>query len=175
LNLFGASAVIDGCTGDRPMAEPALDRPGEPAHLCPSSSARTRSCTAKSRRSWSCATPGTARAGSMPSRALRPRPASMGVTGGMVGAVDPDNWGAIRGRWGRRKESPRMSQGAFGREPSCIGISRRIADARSGTNGASDQGACRFPSRHPRTLSRRRSSGLVDLVRPIAQDLRYSG
>jgi hypothetical protein len=36
---------------------------------------------------------------------------------------------------------PSSRGGGFRREPSCIGISRRTADAHSGTNGASDQDA----------------------------------
>jgi hypothetical protein len=43
---------------------------------------------------------------------------------------------------------PSSRGGGFRREPSCIGISRRTADAHSGTNGTSDQDATTTTGHH---------------------------
>jgi hypothetical protein len=58
----------------------------------------------------------------------------------------------IRGSDGGGEGEPPIDRtGAFGREPSCIGISRRTADSQNGTIAVSDQGAAMKKS-DPRQL-----------------------
>jgi hypothetical protein len=74
---------------------------------------------------------------------------------------------------GRRKESPRFSSGAFGREPSCIGISRRTADSQNGTIAVSDKERPRPANMREQRRSplREKSFGLALVVEDATADV----
>jgi hypothetical protein len=62
-------------------------------------------------------------------------------------SIRPNDWPYLRacGSLQRTGTPPASFAGAFGREPSCIGISRRTAETRNGTIRVSDQQASHSP------------------------------